>query len=277
MKKKVLWFMVGIFIYNCSFAQTAKITETQVPLLTYAFSDPDPIPTPIKFYPYFRFEGYSDKGVMHNWNIVVLENNYIKLWVAPEIGGNIWGAIEKETGKESIYFNHVVKFRNEKIEGNLKKRNGQKASNRLLYETDPAKGQLKRPVEPAEGHNRETAYGWSLKEKEKERQHLYKTAFEDYKKSLSIEPNYVPTLNNISTLGYRENEYSEYFDYASEALSVDTYDEAANMNCGNAALALGDTILAMDIHWKHPRFHSVQPNTLCFRLSFSQKVIIPNS
>ena len=540
--------MVGIFISNFSFAQTAKITETQVPLLTYAFTDPDPVPTPSKFYPYFRFEGYSDKGVMHNWNMVVMENDYIKLWVAPEIGGKIWGAIEKATGKEFVYFNHVVKFRdvamrgpwtsggielnfgvighapttsspvdymirknedgsvscflgaidlpsrtrwsvevnlpkdkayfttrsvwdnptnleqsyyhwmnlgiktagnleyvfpgnyflghdgvpspwpvdkqgrqiswyeknnfgsyksyhvfggetgfygaywhdddfgfvhyasyddkpgkkvwiwglsdegmiweklltdkdgqyteiqsgrlfnqaadqssntpfknrgfapvstdewteywfpvkktqglkfatpagsinleqkgkalnlwfcpNEKIEGNLEVRNGQQVifakkivalpmqvvsesfdyqntvnnlsvwmNNRLLYDSNPAKGQLKRPVEPAQGFNWETAYGWSLKGKEQERQRLYKTAYDNYKKSLEIEPNFVPSLNGISTLAYRKTDYREAFENASKALSVDTYDADANMNYGNAALALGDTISAID-------------------------------
>ena len=72
MKKKVLWLMMGIIISNCSFAQTAKIAETQVQLLTYAYSDPDPVPSPSKFYPYFRFEGYSDKGVMRNWKMIVM-------------------------------------------------------------------------------------------------------------------------------------------------------------------------------------------------------------
>ena len=549
MKKKVLWLMIGIIIVsNSSFAQTANISETQVPLLTYPFSDPDPVPAPSKFYPYFRFEGYSDKGAMRNWKMIVMENDYIKLWVAPEIGGKIWGAIEKATGKEFIYFNHVVKFRdvamrgpwtsggvelnfgvighapttsspvdymtrknedgsvscfvgaidlpsrtrwsveinlpkdkayfttrsvwdnptnleqsyyhwmnlgiktagnleyvfpgnyhlghdgapaswpvdqqgrqiswyeknnfgsyksyhvfggqtgfygaywhdddfgfvhyasyddkpgkkvwiwglsdegmiweklltdkdgqyteiqsgrlfnqaadqssntpfknrgfapvstdewteywfpvkktqglkfatpagsvnleqkgktlnlwfcpNEKLEGNLEVRNGKQVvfskkivtipmqvvsesfeyqnsasnlsvwiNNWLLYETDPAKGQLKRPVEPAKGFNWESAYGWSLKGKEQERQRLYKAAYEDYKKSLSIEPNFVPSLNGMSALAYRKTDFQEAFSYASKALSVDTYDADANLNYGNAAFALGDTISAID-------------------------------
>lgn len=84
---------------------------------TYPFSDPDPIPMPGKIYPYFRFEGYSAKGEMHNWKMVEMENDYIKLWIVPEIGGKIWGAIEKSTGKEFIYYNHVVKFRDVAMRG----------------------------------------------------------------------------------------------------------------------------------------------------------------
>ena len=98
-------------------AQNSIIREKLVPLKTYAFSDPDPIPATDKIYPYFRFEGYSDKGVMRNWKMVEMENDYIKLWIAPEIGGKIWGAVEKSTGKEFVYFNHVVKFRDVAMRG----------------------------------------------------------------------------------------------------------------------------------------------------------------
>jgi hypothetical protein len=37
--------------------------------------------------------------------------------VVPAIGGKIWGAVEKSTGKEFIYFNHSVKFRNIAMRG----------------------------------------------------------------------------------------------------------------------------------------------------------------
>ncbi|MGV8094054.1 MAG: DUF5107 domain-containing protein [Mangrovibacterium sp.] len=63
---------------------------------------------------YFRITGligYSEKSVMQNWKMVEMENDYIRLWIVPEIGGKIWGAVEKSTGKEFIYYNHAVKFR----------------------------------------------------------------------------------------------------------------------------------------------------------------------
>ena len=70
-----------------------------------------------KIYPYFRFDGYSVSGQDEEWKTVVLENPYIKLWVFPEIGGKLWVAVEKSTGKEFIYFNKVVKFRNIAMRG----------------------------------------------------------------------------------------------------------------------------------------------------------------
>jgi tetratricopeptide (TPR) repeat protein len=108
--------LLFLFSGNLS-AQQAKISEKMIPLNTYAYSDPDPVPEFDKDFPYFRFDGYTNKGNMQNWKMVEMENDYIKLWVVPEIGGKIWGAIEKSTGKEFIYYNHSVKFRNIAMRG----------------------------------------------------------------------------------------------------------------------------------------------------------------
>jgi tetratricopeptide (TPR) repeat protein len=105
------------FCFNPVFAQNAQIIEKQVLLPTYGYSDPDPVPAPGKTYPYFRFDGFTDKSEMQNWKMIEMENDYIKLWVTPEIGGKIWGAIEKSTGREFIYYNHAVKFRDVAMRG----------------------------------------------------------------------------------------------------------------------------------------------------------------
>jgi tetratricopeptide (TPR) repeat protein len=92
-------------------SQQAAVTESRQTFRTYPFSDPDPIARMSNIYPYFRFEGYSLHPADREWNIVTLENPYIKVLVAPEMGGKILGAFEKSSGKAFIYFNHVVKFR----------------------------------------------------------------------------------------------------------------------------------------------------------------------
>ena len=100
------------------FAQQATVTETVETVKTYPFSDPDPVADPSDlFYPYFRFDGFSAKGIDRQWKVVSLENDYIKLTLFPEIGGKIWGAVDKTTGKEFIYNNHVVKFRDIAMRG----------------------------------------------------------------------------------------------------------------------------------------------------------------
>ncbi|MGD0340481.1 MAG: DUF5107 domain-containing protein [Bacteroidales bacterium] len=102
---------------NMLTAQDASIIEKEISFNTYQYSDPNPVPQFGKIFPYFRFDGYSDSGLMRKWKVVELENRYIRLWVLPEIGGKIWGAIEKSTGKEFIYYNHVVKFRDVALRG----------------------------------------------------------------------------------------------------------------------------------------------------------------
>lgn len=96
----------------------ASIKETARVMPTYPYSDPDPVAKPESpFYPYFRFDGYGHKAEPKAWKVVEMENDYISLSIFPEIGGKIWGAVEKSTGKEFIYFNHAVKFRDIAMRG----------------------------------------------------------------------------------------------------------------------------------------------------------------
>ena len=48
---------------------------------------------------------------------MTLENEFITVTVLPEVGGKVWGAIEKSTGKEFVYMNHAMKFRSIAIRG----------------------------------------------------------------------------------------------------------------------------------------------------------------
>lgn len=98
----------------------ARIIEETLALDTYDFHSPNPIPIVVdnpKIAPYFKYEGYSHSPVKKEWKVVTLENDYIKLWVLPEIGGKVWGAIDKGTGEEFLYKNEVVKFRNIAMRG----------------------------------------------------------------------------------------------------------------------------------------------------------------
>lgn len=95
----------------------ATIKESKKVFTTYDFSDPNPIPEMGKVYPYYRFDGYTNIPVQKEWKIVELENDFIRVMVLPEIGGKIWGAWEKSTGKPFIYYNQVVKFRDVAMRG----------------------------------------------------------------------------------------------------------------------------------------------------------------
>ena len=108
--------LLGSLFVNAQNQPTIK--EYKKVFTTYPFSDPDPIPKPeTKFYPYFRFDGFTDKPVQKEWKVIELENDYIKLTILPEIGGKVWSAIEKSTGKDIVYNNHVIKFRDIAMRG----------------------------------------------------------------------------------------------------------------------------------------------------------------
>ncbi len=102
---------------NLLVSQEATVKEEVRLMKTYPFGDPNPMANIGRIYPYFRFDGFSVSGSEKEWKTIVLENPYIKLWVFPEIGGKLWGAVEKSTQKEFIYFNKVVKFRNIAMRG----------------------------------------------------------------------------------------------------------------------------------------------------------------
>ncbi|WP_170110489.1 DUF5107 domain-containing protein [Flavilitoribacter nigricans] len=111
---------VSLMLHTSLWSQRATISSEQTALTTYPFSDPDPVPILVsnpKIYPYFKYEGYTPGGQDQDWNVVHLENDYLDVWVLPEVGGKVWGAREKSTGEEFIYRNEVMKFRNIAMRG----------------------------------------------------------------------------------------------------------------------------------------------------------------
>ncbi|MEO9022950.1 MAG: DUF5107 domain-containing protein [Ginsengibacter sp.] len=121
--KKIILRLGCVFILLISIpgyisAQSdATVRERSKTYTTYPFSDPDPVANNGKIYPYFRYDGFTDKPVQKTWKIVELENDYIKVQIIPEIGGKIWAAIDKKNGKPFLYDNGVVKFRDIAMRG----------------------------------------------------------------------------------------------------------------------------------------------------------------
>jgi tetratricopeptide (TPR) repeat protein len=120
MLKKNLFFLF-LIVSPVLMGQKATITMQSRDILTYPYFDPSPLPLlsegRSEIYPYHSFNGYSLKGQMQKWNVVKLENDYIEVYVMPSDGGKVWGAIEKSTGKEFIYRNEVMKYRNISMRG----------------------------------------------------------------------------------------------------------------------------------------------------------------
>ena len=96
-------------------AQTFEVKDTA--MVTYAFSDPDPVARTDKVYPYHRYQRFAIDGVEQTWKMVVLENDFIRVKIFPEIGGKIWSIYDKKAGHEMFYDNGVVKFREISMRG----------------------------------------------------------------------------------------------------------------------------------------------------------------
>ena len=112
-------FILGIGPLEVT-AQTAEIVEEIRTLETYPFSEPNPVPILTRdrrLYPYHSFEGYAATSQPQEWKVVRMENDYIQVFVLPEVGGKVWGAVVRETGHEFIYRNEVMKFRNIALRG----------------------------------------------------------------------------------------------------------------------------------------------------------------
>ena len=113
--------LLAVLVFASSpVAQKCVIKEEKRAIKTYGFSDPNPVPVLVKrpaIYPYFSFDGYERVGSLRTWKVVRLENAHIKAYILPEVGGKVYGALEKSTGKEFIYLNEVLKFRQVALRG----------------------------------------------------------------------------------------------------------------------------------------------------------------
>ncbi len=116
--RKFIELSLVLFTFS-AFSQGELKSETQI-IPTYGYSDPNPMPALTynsKIYPYHKFEGYSVSKAPTPFHVVSLENEYILVEILPELGGKVWGAIDKSNGNEFIYKNDVLKFRDIAMRG----------------------------------------------------------------------------------------------------------------------------------------------------------------
>ncbi|WP_018625975.1 DUF5107 domain-containing protein [Niabella aurantiaca] len=105
------------FCLSLTAQKKAVIRELKKSYVTYPFSDPNPVPSFEKIYPYFRFDGFTATPVRKEWKVVQLENDFIRVEVFPEIGGKVWSAYDKVHRRYFLYNNRVVKFRDIAMRG----------------------------------------------------------------------------------------------------------------------------------------------------------------
>jgi tetratricopeptide (TPR) repeat protein len=118
--------------------------------------------------------------------------------------------------------------------------------NKLRYDEDSTANVLSRPVQTPADFNWNSTYGLYLQGHENICEREYIKAKERLKACLQIDPYYTPALTDLAMLFYRSTNYDEALRTVKTALSIDTYDPAANYYYGLINLSLGNVTDAKD-------------------------------
>ncbi|MBO0323632.1 DUF5107 domain-containing protein [Muricauda sp. CAU 1633] len=110
-------------VFGVTFSSLAqdkvKVTEEMLALPTYKVLPAEKAPifyggenyqgARKVIYPYALNDVISNTMETHEWKMLTLENDYIKLGITPEIGGKLYYATDKSNGYNFIYKNNEVK------------------------------------------------------------------------------------------------------------------------------------------------------------------------
>jgi hypothetical protein len=116
----ILLVTVFIMLLICdNLTAQVKLSEQEWVIPTYKVNAPDKNPMFFKgesyqgaskyIYPYAMNDAISNVREDHPWKALILENEYIKLCVTPEIGGKIYYSTDKTNGYNFVYKNDVFK------------------------------------------------------------------------------------------------------------------------------------------------------------------------
>src|SRR5215468_4942632 len=106
-------FLLPLF----SFMTTAQVRIWQgtLTLPTYEEGAPDPNPAFDQYanerfnYPYTLRNNLTDRRTDHAWRAVFMENEYLKCWVLPDLGGHLYTCTDKISGQPMFYANPSIK------------------------------------------------------------------------------------------------------------------------------------------------------------------------
>ena len=90
----------------------SRVEILEIPTYEYGPQDPNPPfqrRGPWGIYPYSMLDDLGTEARPREYRALVLENEYLLVTVLPELGGHLYSAVDKSTGREIFYRNHVVK------------------------------------------------------------------------------------------------------------------------------------------------------------------------
>ncbi|TVY02176.1 DUF5107 domain-containing protein [Cohnella terricola] len=98
---------------------SVKIKEQLVDIPTYGIGEPDRNPMFLekrvyqgstgKVYPHPVVDKIMDDKQNQTYRVVVLENEYLRVEIMPELGGRIYRALDKTNDYDFVYYNKVIK------------------------------------------------------------------------------------------------------------------------------------------------------------------------
>src|SRR5260221_14269723 len=115
----------SVWVLGCSFAGAAPhfaapapvpLREVDEVIPTYLSGPPDPNPmfyfgrqsqgAEGRTYPYPLYDNLTNTKGEQSYHLVYLENEYVKIAVAPGIGGRLFSALDKSNGYDFVYRQH---------------------------------------------------------------------------------------------------------------------------------------------------------------------------
>jgi tetratricopeptide (TPR) repeat protein len=115
MKRKIILLIAlipAILIICLSVSGEVSVKEIEMNIPTYVTGPDDPSPPlwNLKVYPYPMQTDITRKKISKKYRVVVMENDYIKLLILPDVGGRILAAFDKTNNNfDFIYHNQVIK------------------------------------------------------------------------------------------------------------------------------------------------------------------------
>lgn len=100
-------------------ASSVSVTEVDEVIPTYQSGAPEPNPmfyfgrlsqgAEGRIYPYPLYSNITNRRADQVYRLVYLENEYVKIGIAPGIGGRLFSALDKTNGYDYVYRQHVIK------------------------------------------------------------------------------------------------------------------------------------------------------------------------
>ena len=111
-----LKILASILLLSLSMSTAqVRVWQGTFTLPTYEEGAPDPNPAFDQYansrfnYPYTLRDNLTNRRTDHAWRAVFLENEYLKCWVLPDLGGHLYTCVDKISGQPMFYANPSIK------------------------------------------------------------------------------------------------------------------------------------------------------------------------